>query len=250
MSGAPFDTALNIINDAAVELGLYAADLADPFVSTEPNVVLLRRLLKGLGQDLVRDYPWTQLQKEGSLQMASGQPSIFLPADFSRVIDQSHWSRDSRLPLGGPANAQEWQFLKGVSAAGVVYKIFRTKGNKVHIHPTPAAADHGKSFFFEYITRNWVALDNGISDPLDPSKEAPTLSNDVLWFDRRLLVAGLKLYFRRARGFDTTAEQAAFNEAASAAKGGDGSAPVLSLSGRGGARRLDAGNAPDTGYGA
>lgn len=220
---AGFDTALNILNDAAVELGLYSTDLADPFASTDANVVLLRRLLKGLGQDLLRDHPWTHLQAEAAINTVIATASYALPADFNRDIDQTHWNDTTDLPLAGPASPQEWQFLKAVAAAGVLYKIFRTKGDLVFIHPTPTAVE---SLKYEYISRYWVRPTGQAA----PTSETTTASTDTLHFDRRLLVAGLKLAFRSARGFDPAAEQNAYNMALARAKGGDGAAPVLRLS--------------------
>ncbi len=238
-----WDTADNILNDAAVELGLYSVDLADPFGSLDANVILLRRLLKGLGQDMARDYAWTHLQKEATLTTAASTASYALPSDFGRVIDQTHWNRTQQMPLAGPANAQQWQFLKAVSASGVLYKIFRTYGDLVYIYPTPTATE---SIRYEYVSRYWVKP----SGQASPTTEAPTAATDALWLDRRLLVAGVKLYFRRARGFDTTAEQTEFDAAVRRAQGGDGAAPVLSLNGGGsGVPLLGAGNAPATGYG-
>lgn len=239
---AGFDTAVNIINDAAVELGLYSTDIADPFASTDPSVVLLIRLLKGLGQDLARDFAWTQLQAEATIATVDGQDSYALPDDFGRVIDQTQWNRSQQMPLAGPASPQEWQLLKAVDAAGAVFKIFRTKNDRVYVTPTPTSTETLK---YEYVRRWWVMPD-AQTEPLRDTLEE---SADVLWFDRRLLVAGLKLRFREARGFDTTAEERRYAEALSRAKGGDGAAPVLSITGGGGLPLLSGRNVPETGFG-
>lgn len=237
-----FDTALNILNDAAVELGLYSSDLADPFLSTDASVVLLRRLLKGLGQDLVRDFAWSHLQTEASIATVNGTADYDLPAGFDRVIDQTHWNRTTQMPLGGPVSPAEWQLLKAVQATGTLYSLFRTSGNQVHIHPTPTGVETLK---YEYISRFWVKP----TGQTVPTSEDTTAKTDTLHFDRRLLLAGLRLRFREARGFDTTSEQTAYDAALARAKGGDGAAPVLSLSGRGGSGLLGSDNLPSTGYG-
>jgi len=59
-----YDTALNIISDAAAELGL--GTVADAYGSTDPNIIQLRGMLKSMGRDLVRDRDWTHLIKEYS----------------------------------------------------------------------------------------------------------------------------------------------------------------------------------------
>lgn len=86
-------------------------------------------------------------------------------------------------------------------------------------------------------------------DAAPPTGASSDTSTDYLYFDFRLLVDGLKLYFRRAKGLDTTAEQQAYDATLSAVLGGDGIAPVLSLNSGGGSALIGPGNAPEGGYG-
>ena len=63
MAVASFDTALNIISDAAVELGLGAVTAA--YASTDPNIVQLRTALKMAGRKMIVVGPeWKNLIKE------------------------------------------------------------------------------------------------------------------------------------------------------------------------------------------
>lgn len=217
-----FDTANNVLNDAAVELALTDADMADAYASTNPAVIQLRRLLKALGRDLLREYQWTHLQKTHLLFTFSTSDTYPLPADFARIIDSTAWNRSQQMPLGGPFYAQGWQVLKAHSASGTVWLNYRIVGNQLALHPTPAT---GESLSYEYVSRWWVQEDG---DAL-PTTDAPDEASDVLWLDSRLLVAGLVLRFRAAKGFDTAAAQREFNDALAAAQGGDGAAPALSL---------------------
>jgi hypothetical protein len=349
-----FDTAANVINDAALELGLIASAIADPLASTNQNIVQLRSLLKTLGHNLTRERQWSHLQKEKTITTVSGQSLYPLPSDFGRHIDQSQWDRTSQWPLGGPLSPQGHQLLKAQSSSGVVYKLFRTQQDKLLVYPTPTSA---VTLAFEYISRWWVKaataakasldLSPNTATPLDTVLEATTtgvagneitvtlsylpaiFSNvliavsgddvvvtfksgatiadlesavsalagsddivgvrtagtagtalaqadvfaatylaggrgvstspsadsinnkgDVLWFDRPLLVAGLKLAFRKAKGLDTSAELDDYSSALDKASGQDGAAPVLSLNGSGPAvRLLDERNIPETGFG-
>lgn len=217
-----FDTANNVLNDAAVELGLTAADMPDAYASTELAVIQLRRLLRGLGEELARGYRWTHLQRQHNIVTLPGVEAYALPPDFARLIDGTEWNRTQQMPLGGPLNAQDWQLLKAHSASGTVWLNFRIAGNHFFIHPVPGAAE---SLFFEYVSRLWV------QEPGDtlPTGEVPDEASDVLWFDRRLLIYGLRLRFLEAKGFATAAVQRLYEDALAAAQGGDGAAPVLSL---------------------
>ena len=104
-----WDTAGNIINDAATELGLQAfqAKAADPFASTDPNMGQLCQLLKSVGRDLAKRREWTHLRAIHTLTTVEGVGWYALPADFGRMINQTGWNRTNRLPLGGPLSPQE-----------------------------------------------------------------------------------------------------------------------------------------------
>lgn len=217
-----FDTANNVLNDAAVELALTAADETDFYTATNPALIQLRRLLKGLGEELVRGYRWTHLQKTYLFITTPGVDAYALPEDFARLIDGTEWNRSQQMPLGGPLNTQGWQLLKAQSAAGTVWFNFRIAGNQFLLHPAPAAVE---SLAFEYVSRRWV---QEAGDTV-PTTEAPDEATDVLWFDRRLLIYGLRLRFLEAKGFPTAALQRLYEDALAAAQGGDGAAPVLSL---------------------
>lgn len=235
-----FDTAANILNDAAVELGLYAADAADPYDSSNANSILLCRLLKSAGQGLLRIYPWTHLQARHTFSTVDATPSYALPADFARITDGTAWNTSTQLPMNGPLGPQAWEAEKARSGTSS-HQFFRIWGNLFHIHATPSSAE---TIAYEYTSRYWVDAGGGST----PDTETPTDGLDTLFFDRRLLVTELKLLYARARGRDTTSLQRERDEAFAMATGADGAAPVLRFGGAVG-RLVDWQNLPDTGYG-
>lgn len=239
-----WDSAANIINDAAVELGLLAADVPEPFDSTDPNIIQMCRLLKSIGQDMVREFPWSHLQRTNVFTTSEGVETYQMPGDFGRLIDQTEWNRTWRMPLLGPLNAQSWQFLKAWNVTGIAYRYFRVQGTNLLLHNVPTASE---VLAYEYISLYWVQS----LDATEPDKETVTSGEDTLLLDRRLLVTALKLRWKRAKGFDSTAEQEDYERALARAQGGDGGAPILQVGGRrrGPDRLIDVSNLPDTGYG-
>lgn len=215
-----FDTADNIINDAARELALIPAPITDPFASVDTNIVQLRVLLSGLGQDLLRDYDWTHLQKEYMFPTVNLTASYALPTDFARILRNTEWNRSAVQMLSGPATPAQWQNLKAHTASPLTSKAFRFSGNLLYLYPTPSGAE---DVYFEYVSRYWVQPTGQAA----PTTEACTAYTDTLWFDRRVLVLGLKCAFLRAKGFDSSAAQQDFILALGRAIGADGSAPVL-----------------------
>jgi hypothetical protein len=239
-----WDTAASIISDALLELGLIKVAVSDPFASTDQNVLQANALLKSLGQELLRDYEWTHLGEEHTFPTVASTDSYALPSDFARYSNGTGWNRTQELPLVGPVDKRQWQALKARSNTGAVSKVFRIWQDEMWLHPTPSTAD---TIAFEYVSKRWVALTGAAS----PTKEAPTVNSDELWFDRQVLVTGLKWKHRLAKGQESSGFQADFLRAVTRAQGGDGASPVLSMTGPspGVDRMLDDANIPDTGYG-
>ena len=110
MAGVAFETAEQIRNDAAIELGLTTSDSSDPFASTDQNMVQLCRLITGVGRDLVKVRQWTHLQKSTTISTSNGDNDYDLPDDFDRYINGSGWNRTTDLPLVGPLSPPQQRF--------------------------------------------------------------------------------------------------------------------------------------------
>lgn len=234
-------TALSVLNDAAVELGWKKADSSDPFAETDQAWVLLCRSLRRVGKLLVRARDWTHLTKEYTFPTVASTASYALPTDFARVKDSTLWNRDTAQPLGQSVDARAWQELQATTAAGVLNPLVRFFGNKLYIYPTPSAAE---DIYYEYVSSYWVMP----TGQTVPTASTTTAKTDTLWFDEPLLVAGVKLAYLRAKGFDQTAALQDFKTAWDAAVSADGLASDIALSPRR-VRLLDTRNLPDTGWG-
>lgn len=150
-----WDTAEQIITDAAVEVGLGYIPAA--YTSDDPNCVQLRYLLKSGGREIAKSRNWTHLRKEHTFTTVQGVSAYQYPADFHSMISQTWWNRTNRLPLGGPLSPQEWQYLKS-RLTGVVFTVlFRPFGMLINLYPdtnTPG----GYEIAFEYQSLWWTGL--------------------------------------------------------------------------------------------
>lgn len=239
-----YPTVAYIVSQAARQLGLSLVDIADPFVSTDPNILQMTSLLEGLGQDLVRQYRWTALEVSYNFVTTPAQQAYPLPVQAARSIDQSQWNRTRQLPVPSGVSPQQWEQLQARSASGVIYKVARFFAGTINIFPVPTTAE---LIALEYVSLLWLAT--SATSPLVGVKDAPTLASDICILDHMMMISGLKLAFRREKGFDTTAEQRAFDLALAAARGGDGDAPVLDLTPARGEPMIGSANLPETGYG-
>ena len=240
-----FPTAGSIVSDAAVELGLVSAAVADPYASSDANMVQLCALLKSIGREIAGVRDWTVQQLEYSFNTVAGTKLYNLPADFRRKIDQSGWNRTSRFPLGGPLSPQEYQYLQAIPAAQTITVLFRPRNGQIELYPVPQSV---LSIAFEYLTSFWVAVTGSTT----PTKDGPTLSSDVVLFDPLLMVRALKLAWKREKGFESMAAQQDYDAAYTKACDDDAEAPKLRLDGKGGVgfRLIDPfGNIPESGFG-
>jgi hypothetical protein len=216
-------TAGSIVSDAAVEVGL--SPVADPYSSNDPNIVQMCQLLKSLGRDLILQREWSYLRREHLFTTVQGTAYYDLPADFRRMINQTWWNRTNRLPVGGPLSPQEWQYLKA-RLVGVVFNVlFRPDAGRIELYPdvnTPG----GYQIAFEYESKFWVS---SAATPTVLGYEAPSTSDQLVWFDPLLLTRGLKLYLLRAKGFDTTNAQQEFISTLESIKATDAPSPILSV---------------------
>ncbi len=240
-----WDSAANILNDAAVELGLISTDITDPYTSTDPNIAQLRRFLKNEGQALVREFDWPHLVKTGTITTSNGTTNYQLPSDVARWLDQTSWNATNDTPLVGGISSVQWKIREVLSTAGTLYSVFRLAmsgyADEIAISPTPTAEE---TINFEYISRMWVGTEANV-----PTTDEPTSGIQIVYLDRLLLVAAVKLRFREAKGFDTTADERAFARALDRAKSTATAAPVLSLSTSRSEHLIDETNAPTTGIG-
>lgn len=237
---ARFDSAVTILNDVAVEVGL--ASVSDPFGSSDALWVQLVRLLKTAGRDLVVARHWQHLVREATITTQNGDTGVYaVPADFISLADQTIWETTDQRQVAGPRTPQEWQAMKA-SGAVPVGPHFRIAQSQVWLYPAPPEA--GLTIRFEYRSRNWVQSSGAAS----PDKDAPTASSDLLLFDPHILSRALKVRWLEAKGFDTTGAVADFQRALDSAASDPGQ--VLRLDGRGGlyGRGLTGANIPDSGW--
>ncbi len=231
-----YDTLLTVIDDAAVELNLSSA-VAVAVASTDPNILLLVKLLKRTGRALARARQWTHLVQEHTFTTTAAT-TYALPTDFRAMVPQTNWNRTSDRQLDATLGSEEWQYITGTgtSLVSVAFRIW-----KGLLYATPST-DTGNSIAFEYLSTYWVRATASVS----PDKDAPTVDTDVIHLDASMVVTALKLAFRKAKGLNTVAAQQDFNDAWALATSDDSPAPLLTLDG--GVQQVDP-VTPENGWG-
>lgn len=213
-----FDTAGNIINDVAVELGLLGEDLVDPYASPEPVIVRLRRLLKGVGGDIVRDFDWAALTLTHSYTQVDVATEGFyaLPGGF-RSLAGIVWNTTTDQEIAGPYSALEWSRIT-TGAVTLTTPAFYV-ADSLHVWAGTAG-----TVSFPYVTNWWHDDGSG-----DPTGESPTNASDVVFLDRRAVCAGLKCAWLVSTGMPSDGAREEYDRALARAQGSDGGARPIGL---------------------
>ncbi len=117
---------------------------------------------------------------------------------------------------------------------------FRIIGNTIALNPPPP---NGLILAFEYISNAYVVAADGTL------KSSFTADTDTCLFDDSLMVEGLKVAFKQAKGLDVAFELSRFNILLENCKAQDRSAPKLSLTPWNGTILLTTQNIPDGNWG-
>jgi hypothetical protein len=238
------DTATNILNRVAVEVGLNP--VTDPYASPDENFIQLAFLLNSAGEDLAIIHDWGFLVKEAAIDTDLDPSGEYpLPDDFLYITNQTCWERNNRVPVQ-LLTAQEWQYLEGRQfATDTIYAKFRLQMGKFTIYPQPVPS--GLNIHYEYTSKNWVA------DGTNPGtfKDVVTTGLDRPLYDRTLMIKALKVKWLEAKGFDSSKAQDDLNATYTKLTAHDKGAPTLNAGyGTRGYPYLDIyRNTPDTNFG-
>lgn len=103
-------------------------------------------------------YAWPQLERRGTITLATGVDRYALAADLDSHVFDTTWNQDQNYPLWGPFNAQSWESLKnglvGSASLHQVYRISGYSGRQFEIDPVPTASEDGQVLVYRYNTKN------------------------------------------------------------------------------------------------
>lgn len=206
-------TLLELVRQAVGEL---ASDVATPSSvvgSGDQTITQMLALANRVGRDLVRAYAWRRLVTEYSFATVNGTATYDLPADFDRMVPDTHYDRTNDWQNRGPSSSQEWQWLNtGLST--VTQLRWRLYLNQIKFYTTPTTA---YTMAYEYVSKNWVIAASGST----PTKAAFSVDTDTCVFPDDLMDLGLTYRWLRAKGFDYEQARIDYREALSTCKAHD-----------------------------
>lgn len=235
-----FTTVSQVLQKAYRELGL---TVPTSFVgNTDDTASQLVEFLTSAGQDLCTMNDWQMLHKEWTQVLTPAVSTYALPTDWNSFIDSAMWDNTARWPVIGPLTPQIWRMLKARLLGGNTISLqYRIVANQFVLYYPAAAAD---TIVSDYYSRGWLVQVDGTT-----YRDNPSADSDTVLFDSRIIVPLLKFKWRDAKGFDTSAASAEFQEQWDLIVGRDIPAPTLSVGPRDTYPYLGYYNMPDTNYG-
>lgn len=192
--------------------------------STQPQVVQIRALLEELGNDLAVRGDWEALTFETSFTTVAtesqGAIATLCPNGFRHIKNETIWDRTNRLPIFGPITPRDWQANKALVQTGPRYQ-YRIRGGNVIVYPTVTA---GYSWFFEYVTQNWIT--NSIGTVY---KQYFTADTDLLLLPETLALQGLRWAWKKEKGRDYAEDMRTYEAQVVDALGHSGSKATINM---------------------
>lgn len=241
---ARFQTANDLINRAAVEVGLNAD--TDPVGSPDETYVQMQALLDSAGQELVNLFDWPILIREWAIDTSADPTGKYaLPSDFDHMVNQTVWDTVNTVPVAGPLSPQQWTYLEGRNLVSqTIYASLREFENLLQLYPQPAPPT---VITLEYISRNWVA--EQVAN--NPTSDSVGTGSDLVLYDPLLIVKMLKMKYLQAKGLPSQDAAMEFDTVLQSRMSKSTGASVLNAGGQ--VRRFPYlnpyQNTGDTGYG-
>lgn len=145
-----------------------------------------------------------------------------LPTDYNRMVSDTNWDRTNHWRNQGTKTSQQWQWLQGGVISVGPRERYRIYNNRMRIF---AAITSVYTFAYEYVSNYWVIATGGTAG----TKTAYDADTDLSVFPDDLMMAGLKMYFLKAKKLDYGAELDDFKSILSACKAQDVPASAKSL---------------------
>ncbi len=174
-----------------------------------------------------------------SVSLTFGKTKYALPSDYDRQVDSTHFDKSKRWQMLGPETAQQWQWLKSSYISTGPRLRYRIMGGYFQIWPMIATPEY---LGFEYLSNGWV-------NPATTPSSSFSSDTDTCAFPDRLMIAGLKMRYFEAKGFNSDAYSRDFLRQLDIAKSNDHGSPSLSMAPRLSEILIGIEQVPDTGYG-
>lgn len=155
--------------------------------STDQTILQVLGLLNEGSMTIARRKDWFSLRGRASFQHAGGAGYLaFLLSDlpdYKSFVPRTMYASDQRLPVAGPATAEDWAQMMALVIAPAMY-TYRIYGGAVYIYPQPTVLS-SVNFTFEYNSKNSVILGAVTKPYFTTDTDQSRLPDELLLADLR-----------------------------------------------------------------
>lgn len=173
--------------------------------STDTQVIQIFALLKSLLDEITTESKFnvtTQIATHVLIASENqGNMSTLCPFGYQQAIFETFYDRTLMRPLIGPLSESEWEAIKALPTAGIMYK-FRILNDALLVNPVPASPF--STIAWEYMSSWATKTAAGVL------KAAPTLDTDIFIFPDAILLRGLAYRWKQTKGLPYQADETAY----------------------------------------
>lgn len=173
--------------------------------STDTQVTQLFAILKQVIDEIVTESKFnvtTQITTHVLIASEDqGALSTLCPSGYQFAIFETFFDRTLMRPLIGPLSETEWEQIKALPTAGIMYK-FRILNDHLLLNPVPASPF--STIAWEYMSSWATKTAAGVL------KAAPTLDTDIFVFPDNILLRGLAYRWKQIKGLPYQADETAY----------------------------------------
>lgn len=228
---------LTLIQTVYQEVGIGQTQPNAVITSTDANVLQLLALANTTGESLMKRYQWQELITYASFTTSGalnvGTITSCFGSDYDRMVNQTFWDTNTRLPIDGPVTIQQYQNDQAGMVAGPPY-YFLFIGSQVFLGPTAIATGHVCTAY--YMSQNWCESSTGTGQSSFQN------DSDVTVIPQRLFKLDLIWRWKMAKGLSYAEDLKTAEQQIEQAIGGNAAARILYL---GGSNRVYPTNIPE-----
>ena len=171
--------------------------------STDTQVIQLFAIIREICEELVTESKFNVTTQEAIFSTvpteSQGNMEDLAPFGYQFAIFETFYDRTRMLPLIGPLNESEWQEIKALPSAGLMYK-YRIRQNQLLFDPVPSASTPS-DIAFEYMS-SWCCRNS--DGTLLGAIENDT---DTFVFPENIIKKGLSFRFKQIKGLPYQADE-------------------------------------------
>jgi hypothetical protein len=170
--------------------------------STETTVNQLYGIVNEVLSELVTESKFNVTTQECTFTTVAtesqGAMATLCPLGYQYAIFETFYDRTLMRPLIGPITESEWQELKALPTAGIMYK-YRIRNDELLFDPVPSAPF--SEIAFEYMSSYCVTDDLGVLKP------AITADTDLFVFPENIIQKGMMYRWKQIKGLPYQADE-------------------------------------------